>query len=267
MNWKACAPADIVLEEIDGISLAPCTESQKAQEQADALYFFLDRHLFRQQPLPATLDAVRKTFGHTSSVYRAAMRILHALHRQQQDSPAMQTAYKEWHRFLSIAYGRFAASERAFLTQSYLSVLAKMLAFVVIERRDFLDQAAIRNILNGTAFQRHNIENFTDDDFFRWTAEPAHFDALSPLFYAIADELSHFDFSAVHEDILKGVYQELVDEDTRHSLGEFYTPTGCAPKSWASLVLKLAKKSWTRPAAAARFSRPRPMSSAGSILK
>lgn len=255
LTWKVYAPdfeslieleslraADIALEEIDAISLAPCADMQKALEQADALYFFLDRHLFRQQPLPATLDAVRKTFGHTSSVYRAAMRILHALYRQQEHSPAMQTAYKEWHRFLSIAYGRFAASERAFLTQSYLSVLAKILAFVVIEHRDFLDQTAIRAILDGTAFQRHNIENFTDDDFFRWTAEPAHFDALKPLFYAIADELAHFDFSAVHEDILKGVYQELVDEDTRHSLGEFYTPDWLCAKIVGELGLTGGEK-------------------------
>lgn len=255
LTWKVYAPEfeslieleslradDIALEETDGICLAPCADREKALEQADAFYFFLDRHLFRQQPLPATLDAVRKAFGHTSSVYRAAMRILHALYRQQEDSPAMQTAYKEWHRFLSIAYGRFTASERAFLTQSYLSVLAKILAFAVIERRDFLDQAAIRAILDGTAFQRHNIENFTDDDFFRWTAEPEHFEALKPLFYAIADELAHFDFSAVHEDILKGVYQELVDEDTRHSLGEFYTPDWLCAKIVGELALTVGEK-------------------------
>ncbi len=242
IELESLRPGDIVLEKIDGISLCPCPDAEKAREQADAFYFFLDRHLFRQQPLPATLDAVRKAFGHASSVYRAAMRILHALYRQREDSPAMQTAYKEWHRFLSIAYGRFAASERAFLTQSYLSVLAKMLAFVVIERRDFLDKAAIRAILDGTAFQRHNIENFTDDDFFRWTAEPEHFEALSPLFYAIADELAHFDFSAVHEDILKGVYQELVDEDTRHSLGEFYTPDWLCAKIVGELGLKAGEK-------------------------
>ena len=33
-----------------------------------------------------------------------------------------------------------------------------------------------------------------------------------------------FDFDNVDEDVLKGVYQELIDIDTRHSLGEYYTP-------------------------------------------
>jgi len=40
----------------------------------------------------------------------------------------------------------------------------------------------------------------------------------------IAQEISTFDFHNVDEDILKGVYQELIDLDTRHALGEYYTP-------------------------------------------
>jgi SAM-dependent methyltransferase len=40
----------------------------------------------------------------------------------------------------------------------------------------------------------------------------------------VAQELSAFDFENVNEDILKGVYQELIDLDTRHKLGEYYTP-------------------------------------------
>jgi len=40
----------------------------------------------------------------------------------------------------------------------------------------------------------------------------------------LAQEIATFDFSSVDEDILKGVYQELIDLDTRHALGEYYTP-------------------------------------------
>ena len=31
-------------------------------------------------------------------------------------------------------------------------------------------------------------------------------------------------FTNPDEDVLKGVYQELIDLDTRHALGEYYTP-------------------------------------------
>src|SRR5262249_10149104 len=37
-------------------------------------------------------------------------------------------------------------------------------------------------------------------------------------------QLNQYDFADVREDILKGVYQELIDLETRHALGEYYTP-------------------------------------------
>lgn len=40
----------------------------------------------------------------------------------------------------------------------------------------------------------------------------------------IAQEVSSYDFNNVDEDIFKGLYQELIDLDTRHALGEYYTP-------------------------------------------
>lgn len=47
---------------------------------------------------------------------------------------------------------------------------------------------------------------------------------LKKAFRLIAQEISTFDFSDIDEDVLKGVYQELIDLDTRHALGEYYTP-------------------------------------------
>ena len=46
------------------------------------------------------------------------------------------------------------------------------------------------------------------------------------MFRKITGEFDNFDFSKIDEDILKGVYQDLIDRDTRHSLGEYYTPIG-----------------------------------------
>ena len=37
-------------------------------------------------------------------------------------------------------------------------------------------------------------------------------------------ELQVYDLSAVRQDLLKQLYQNLVDPETRHDLGEYYTP-------------------------------------------
>ncbi len=36
--------------------------------------------------------------------------------------------------------------------------------------------------------------------------------------------IDEYDLSQIREDVLKGVYQQLIDPKDRHDLGEYYTP-------------------------------------------
>ncbi|MGE4292981.1 MAG: N-6 DNA methylase [Desulfovibrio sp.] len=227
--WKVYTPdydSLIKLGELNAedIHLTCINTFEVTADRANDFYYFLDRFLFRSEPLPASLEEIRNEFGYGSDIFQTAMLLLHRHYATIKDTPEMLTAYGQWHKFLSIAYGRFNASEQAFLTQSYLSILAKMLAYEVLTGDDFIDEDETHDILSGEAFKRKGVANFTDEDFFRWTAQENNFRALSPVFRAIAHGFSRFNFVSVTEDILKGVYQELVDEDTRHALGEHYTP-------------------------------------------
>jgi len=58
----------------------------------------------------------------------------------------------------------------------------------------------------------------------------------------IAQEISTFDFHDIDEDILKGVYQELIDLDTRHALGEYYTPDWLCERILAEFDLTEGKR-------------------------
>ncbi len=99
-----------------------------------------------------------------------------------------------------------------------------MLAYTVVSNDDYIDDDKMKSIIDGEIFQKLNIANFVENDFFHWVKSDENFRALKKVFRTIAQELSLFDFLDVQEDILKGVYQELIDLDTRHSLGEYYTP-------------------------------------------
>jgi hypothetical protein len=55
-------------------------------------------------------------------------------------------------------------------------------------------------------------------------ADESNFKALKPAFRRIAQQIARYDLNQVNEDILKGIYQELIDLETRHALGEYYTP-------------------------------------------
>jgi type I restriction-modification system DNA methylase subunit len=99
-----------------------------------------------------------------------------------------------------------------------------MLAYAVVSNDEYIDDGEMRKILDGSIFHSFNIANFVDNDFFHWVNGDRDYPKLRKVFRLIAQEISTFDFTDVNEDILKGVYQELIDIDTRHTLGEYYTP-------------------------------------------
>ncbi len=204
--------------------------------------FFLDTLLFGNQTRPATLARIQTDFGDTSSVFINSLSTLSSVAVEIETSSELSVAFEQWQRFLSLAYGKFDGSPRMFLVHTYLSTFAKFIAHAVTTGRAVPDEATMRAVLNGEAFRSMNIERFVEDDFFHWVHADAYFDRLKPAFREIARRIQEFDFTNVAEDILKGVYQELIDLDTRHALGEYYTPDWLCEKVVASLDFEAGSK-------------------------
>ena len=55
--------------------------------------------------------------------------------------------------------------------------------------------------------------------------------------------LTEYDLSKVREDVLKGVYQQLIDPKDRHDLGEYYTPDWLCERIVTELLPKHGYKS------------------------
>lgn len=236
-HWEQLAeglPAratDLRLDEAEAFDVA--------EANGEAFYYFLDRVLFRREAVRPTLDRVRRDFGETSAVFLTALGMLGKHFDGARDEPAIRVAFDEWRRFLAIAYGRFEEDEGAFLVHTYLSVFSKLLAYAVLTEDAEIDDGELGRILTGAEFERHNVRGFTDRDFFAWVAEPEHLRALMPVFREVSRAVGRYDFREVDEDILKGVYQELIDLETRHALGEYYTPDWLCERVVAELP-------WTR---------------------
>jgi hypothetical protein len=82
----------------------------------------------------------------------------------------------------------------------------------------------IRGVVTGEWFKSKNILNLADEDFFHWVGNTAVLNELEGWWLVMLNQLKTYDFSLLDEDILKGLYQELVDPQGRHDLGEYYTP-------------------------------------------
>lgn len=231
INWRVFAPAvyqlgdlerlredELVLDEILSASFT------LSEDNAEDFFFWLDRFLFKEVQQKATLRRIEESFGYQSSVFIDSYRELTTHFQDVRSQPDVQVSYEQWKSFLSVAYGSFDGSESIFLIHTYLSVFAKMLAYAVVSNDDYIEDSEVRGIIDGSIFQKYNIDNFVSNDFFHWVGSSSCVRDLIRVFRVISQEISSYDFSSVDEDILKGVYQELIDLDTRHALGEYYTP-------------------------------------------
>jgi hypothetical protein len=224
LQLEVYALRDGELTRIDSLKL----EADSPEEIATCKGW-LDAYLFHEQRLSPTTEDIVRRFGEHSPTFHQGLRILRALWQEAQSDLTAQTKMAEWQNLLSLVYGSPVGDEALFLRHTYLALFARVLAFIVLTQKA---PAAtdLPALLSGEAFQQIGLDNFGQTDFFIWM--PAEHPDLRDFLQALALRLvTTYDLSTISEDLLKGLYQELVDTQTRHDLGEFYTPDWLAEKT------------------------------------
>ncbi|MCZ2223900.1 MAG: N-6 DNA methylase [Chitinophagales bacterium] len=231
INWKIFVPDISQIELIESLNEDELILNENlsssftlTEHNSEDFFYWIDRFLFKEEKQKATLKRIEESFGYQSNVFIESLREMFKLFTDVKKFGEVQVSFEQWKKFLSIAYGSFDASEKNFLIHTYLSIFSKMLAYAVVSNDDYIDDDELLGIIKGTIFNKYNIQNFVDNDFFHWIGSDRNFRGLKKVFRIISQEISTYEFNDVDEDILKGVYQELIDLDTRHALGEYYTP-------------------------------------------
>lgn len=187
---------------------------------------FLFRDAAHTEPSP---DRFRTDFGSGSPAYVEAMAALRGAWEAASLHPESRLAFDTWKQYLAVTYGspdRDVTSEPLFLRHTYLASVARLLVWASLSRGkmsgSLREKAA--EVLSGDYFRGARIENVVEDDFFQWVRGPEPEPILAPVWERIIDQLLTYDLRILGQDVLKGVYQELVDPEERHELGEYYTP-------------------------------------------
>ncbi len=123
-----------------------------------------------------------------------------------------------WEQLLGIAYGAEIGSDHLFMQHTYLAVVAKAVVWSAIADSAPPNAAAL---LRGDAFVKLGITGQADADFFDWMLLT---DGGSEVVMRIWRQVTRFRWRQAQGDVLKPVYEGLIDPDTRHDLGEYYTP-------------------------------------------
>jgi SAM-dependent methyltransferase len=84
-----------------------------------------------------------------------------------------------------------------------------------------------QRLLSGDAFASAGINGAVESDFFDWVVADAEGEALVR---RIMNHVRRFRLAEVESDVLKILYESLIDREERHGLGEYYTPDWLAAK-------------------------------------
>ena len=201
-------------KEIDQLNIANVT--------ADAAYLWLDSYLFSRKEIEPTADDIVQRFGVKSPTFQLVQQRLSRLLSEIEHNTELDVWRGQWKALLSKVYGSDIADDNLFIRHTYLSQFAKLLVFAALEGRP--DRNTVPLIVNGEAFHKHGVSNIGENDFFAWLMMDDIRQVSVDVLYALSAELQVYDLSAIRQDLLKQLYQNLVDPETRHDLGEYYTP-------------------------------------------
>ncbi len=206
------------LRKIDSINLEAITSS--------IAYLWFDSYFLRQKNLPPTSADIVQRFGLGSPTFIKASQILREALGvfEKSKSGALEVKRQQWSFHLARVYGNTNMSnDELFVRHTYLCQFAKILAHAAyfgIEK----SINEIQGIIDGEAFKVLGIENIGEHDFFAWVLSPTVSNKTLEIFRHIAASFRVYNLDHINEDLLKQLYQNLVEPETRHELGEFYTP-------------------------------------------
>lgn len=214
----------------DGEGLIELGKFAPSVDTPQRLLSWLESVVAVQDSLSPDIPRIRIELGRESVLYRRAMRELRTLWDELSGHPEVMLKRQLWDRLLRVAYGTEIEAPELFLQHTYLVILAKAVATAALAER--LPDTG-RDLLDGAPFRDLGILNAVEADFFDWLLVDPGGDALV---LRIARQAQRFDLTKIDVDVLKGLYESLIDPAQRHDLGEYYTPDWLASRICAAAI-------------------------------
>lgn len=183
-------------------------------------------------PVPEVMPtpiAVALTFGRYSLAFGRVHAQLQRLWSEVGDHPEVRLKRNLWDGLLRQVYGDDVGSDALFLQHTYLTILVKAIAARVLD----LEIGDPAEMLSGRLLTNEGIVGAVEADFFDW---PLLAGGGDDLVRSLAAETIRFRLRDVEVDVLKSLYESLIDPDERHDLGEYYTPDWLAARVVAAAI-------------------------------
>ena len=192
-------------------------------EKPEPFLAWLDGAVALKSSLPPDPLTIRAELAGDSVAYRRVNAQLRELWERLKANPVVALKRQLWADLLKLVYGREVESDALWFQHTFLVVVAKCIALAVMR----LAEDDPTRLLSGDAFAAAGISGAVESDFFDWVAADPEGEAL---IRRIMNHVRRFRLAEVESDVLKILYESLIDREERHGLGEYYTPDWLAAK-------------------------------------
>ena len=186
-----------------------------------------------------TAENLESYFGSDSDAFRAGNLLLQEAYQAHRDDPTVAVKRRLWQDLLQVALGKDAAaagdeSDWMFIRHTYITSLIA----VIMQQQllgDVVRHAAERPdaLLKGRILaEQSDLHGVIDADLFTWPTEVRE----STYLREIARVVQQFDWSQDATEVGPTLYQNVISQDERKKLGEYYTPRWLAREITETVV-------------------------------
>ena len=186
-----------------------------------------------------TAENLERHFGNSSDVFLAGNLLLKEAYEAHRDDPTVAVKRRLWQDLLQVALGKDAAtagdeSDWLFIRHTYITSLIAVImqqqllgdvAHYASERPDALLKGHI-------LAEQSDLHGVIDADLFTWPTEVGE----STYLREIARVVEWFDWTQNAKEVAPTLYQNVITQDERKRLGEYYTPRWLAKEITETVV-------------------------------
>lgn len=207
----------------------------KRNPDTEGLLIWLESVLSTRSHIKPTPQEIERLLGAKSPANKLDTAELRDLYEKNADHKDIQLKRQIWAKLLRTAFGaEFTDTEDLFVNHTLLVVTAELIAHAVL---GFVvgpsGPLTARQIVTGSEFSKVNVRGVVEADFFDWVVDTPTGDSFVR---NLGRRIARFDWSAVEHDVLKVLYESVIDKEVRESLGEYYTPDWLAEQMVESFV-------------------------------
>ena len=184
-------------------------------------------------------ENLERLFGRNSDAFRASNLLLKEAYELRRDDPTVAVKRRLWQDLLQVALGKDAAaagdeSNWLFIRHTYITSLIA----VIMQQQllgDVARHAAERPdaLLKGRILaEQSDLHGVIDADLFTWPTEVGE----STYLREIARVVEQFDWTQDAKEVAPTLYQNVITQEERKKLGEYYTPRWLAKEITETVV-------------------------------